>query len=99
LHDVGKAIDPQDHVAAGLEALDGFITERTHWMIRYQMEGHGILDGTIGARAHRRLRQSDDYDQLVLLCECDAAGRVRGVQVPDVEEALESIRELDRMCG
>src|SRR5262249_30376568 len=28
LHDVGKAIDPHDHVAAGLEALDGFITER-----------------------------------------------------------------------
>ena len=24
LHDIGKAIDPQDHVAAGLEALDGF---------------------------------------------------------------------------
>ena len=23
LHDVGKAIDPADHVAAGLEALDG----------------------------------------------------------------------------
>ena len=23
LHDVGKAIDPQDHVAAGLEALEG----------------------------------------------------------------------------
>ena len=26
LHDVGKAIDPHDHVAAGLEALEGYIT-------------------------------------------------------------------------
>ena len=33
LHDVGKAIDPDDHVVAGLEALDGFITERTSWLI------------------------------------------------------------------
>ena len=28
LHDVGKAIDPHEHVLTGLEALDGFITER-----------------------------------------------------------------------
>src|SRR5205085_2251843 len=28
LHDIGKAIDLYDHVAAGLEALEGFITER-----------------------------------------------------------------------
>ena len=28
LHDVGKAIDARDHVAAGLEALDGHITPR-----------------------------------------------------------------------
>src|SRR5215211_6020474 len=29
LHDVGKAIDSYDHVAAGLEALEGYITPRT----------------------------------------------------------------------
>ena len=39
LHDVGKAIDPADHVAAGLEALDGFITERTAWLIEHHMLG------------------------------------------------------------
>ncbi|HMC64111.1 MAG TPA: HD domain-containing protein, partial [Gemmataceae bacterium] len=33
LHDVGKGIDPGDHVAAGLAALDGLITERTHFFI------------------------------------------------------------------
>src|SRR3954454_18291846 len=27
LHDVGKGLDPADHVAAGLEALDGLVTE------------------------------------------------------------------------
>src|SRR5205085_9925555 len=29
LHDVGKGLDPYNHVEAGLEALDGLITERT----------------------------------------------------------------------
>ena len=29
LHDVGKAIDPSDHVEAALQALEGSITERT----------------------------------------------------------------------
>ena len=56
LHDVGKAIDPADHVAAGLEALDGFITERTAWLIEHHMLAHQLADGTLGARARRRLR-------------------------------------------
>ena len=55
LHDVGKAIDPADHVAAGLEALDGFITERTAWLIEHHMLAHQLADGTLGARASRRL--------------------------------------------
>src|SRR5262245_27588149 len=29
LHDVGKGLDPYDHVNAGLQALEGLITERT----------------------------------------------------------------------
>src|SRR6185503_16056338 len=62
LHDVGKAIDPHDHVAAGLEALEGFITERTSWFIENHMLAHEILDGTIGQRARRRLKESPDYD-------------------------------------
>src|SRR5207249_6464319 len=31
LHDVGKGIDPHDHVAAALQVLDGLITPRTAW--------------------------------------------------------------------
>src|SRR5690606_20626760 len=58
LHDVGKAIDPHDHVAAGLEALEGFISQRTAWLIEYHMLVHKIFDGSIGARAHRRLREN-----------------------------------------
>jgi hypothetical protein len=33
------------------------------------------------------------------LVECDRNGRSRGVQVPDVTEALEYLRDLARTCG
>lgn len=99
LHDIGKGIDPRDHVHAGLEALQGFITDRTAWLIAYHMEGHKIHEGTIGARAHRRLRQDENYDDLLLLSECDRAGRQVGVAVPDVNEALDYVREIAELCG
>jgi hypothetical protein len=94
LHDVGKAIDPHDHVAAGLEALDGFITERTHWFIEHHMDAQQDLDGTLGARARRRLKESPDYDDLLTLARCDRAGRQPGAEAPELDEALDYIREL-----
>ena len=97
LHDVGKAIDPLDHVVAGLEALEGFITPRTQWLIAFHMEAHAARDGTLGARAHRRLRENESYEELILLSQCDVDGRQVGVQVQDVDEALDYIRELERM--
>ncbi len=99
LHDVGKAIDRRDHVAAALEALDGFITPRTAWLIEHHMEGQALKDGTLGARSRRRLTESEDFNDLELLVECDRNGRTRGAEVPDVEEALEYLRELARTCG
>jgi len=67
LHDVGKAIDPTDHVGAGLEALDGFITERTAWIIEHHMLAHQLTDGNFRRTARRRLEQSEHFDDLVLL--------------------------------
>src|SRR6185312_15434204 len=78
LHDVGKAIDPHDHVAAGLEALEGFITPRTAWLIEHHMEAQALLDGRLGQRARRRLGESEDFEELQLLAECDRQGRVSG---------------------
>jgi predicted HD phosphohydrolase len=99
LHDVGKAIDPANHVTAGLEALDGFITERTAWLIEHHMRAHQLADGTLGARARRRLHQSEHFEELVLLGECDRAGRQAGVEAPELVEALDYLRELGRMFG
>ncbi|MEZ6069511.1 MAG: HD domain-containing protein [Pirellulales bacterium] len=99
LHDVGKAIDPHDHVAAGLEALEGYITGRTAWLIAHHMEAGALATGTLGARSRRRLERSEDFDELVLLGQCDRQGRECGVEVPDVEDALEYVQELARLCG
>lgn len=98
LHDVGKAIDPQDHVAAGLDALEGFITPRTAWFIEQHPAAQQELEGTLGVRARRRLRQSPDFDLLLELARCDRLGRKRGALVPDLDEALAYVRELADAC-
>ncbi|MEA1951799.1 MAG: tRNA adenylyltransferase, partial [Planctomycetota bacterium] len=95
LHDVGKGIDRKDHVAAGLDAVREFVTPRTDWFIENHIAAMQLLDGKLGARARRRLQESDDFDELMLLAQCDRAGRQRGVEAPDLEEALDYIRGLE----
>lgn len=99
LHDVGKAIDRREHTAAALDALADFITPRTAWLIEHHGEAQAHLDGTLGVRCRRRLTASENYEELLLLAECDRAGRARGAPVPDVPEALDYLRELAAECG
>jgi len=99
LHDVGKGIDTLDHVGAGLEALIGHISDRTAWLIENHMLAHQMLDGALGARAKRRLKQHPDYEELMLLARCDRGGREPGVETPELEEALDYIRDLAWTCG
>jgi hypothetical protein len=99
LHDVGKGLDRGNHVEAGLEALEGLITERTHWLIAHHMDAHDYRTGKLGHRARRELEASPDFEDLLLLRECDDAGRVPGAMVCTVDEALEYLRELERQNG
>jgi hypothetical protein len=98
LHDVGKAIDPRDHVVAALEVLEGLITARTAWLIEHHEEALIYGRGTLGARLRRRLHAAEDFDELLLLAQCDRSGRRVGVEVPDVQGALKYLRELAAMC-
>ncbi len=95
LHDVGKAIDRRDHVAAGLEALGGSISPRTAWLIEHHVEALSFRDSSVGARLRRRLEASESFDELMLLAECDRQGRAVGMSVPEVCDALSYIRDLD----
>jgi predicted HD phosphohydrolase len=99
LHDVGKAIDPRDHIVAGLAALEGHITPRTAWLIAHHAEAGALRDGTLGIRARHRLEAHEDFDDLMLLCDCDRQGRQVGVEVPELEEAIEHLREMARTNG
>jgi predicted nucleotidyltransferase len=96
LHDVGKGIDPYDHVGAGLQALEGLITPRTAWLIENHMLALEYKAGTLGHRQRKRLEESDDFEDLMLLRELDTKGRVPGAQVCAADEALDYLKELDR---
>jgi predicted HD phosphohydrolase len=109
LHDVGKAIDPQDHVAAGIESLRGSVTERTLWLIEHQKdlaprrdrstpgkEGSSTnRDRPISARLKRQIDESEYAEDLVLLRELDQAGRVPGQPVDSLDEVLEYLKGLE----
>jgi hypothetical protein len=99
LHEVGRAIDPRDPVRAALESLNGHITERTAWLIEHQPEAVALREGTLGARSRKRLEASPDFEDLMLLEQCDRQGRVRGAAVPEIEEAIEHLRELAAESG
>jgi predicted HD phosphohydrolase len=94
LHDVGKAIDPGDHVGAALQSLEGAITPRTAFLIEHHMDAHAYRDGSLGARARLRLEQSEHFDDLMLLQELDKRGRIAGAIVCELAEALDHLRDL-----
>jgi hypothetical protein len=98
LHDVGKGLGG-DHVQAALDALDGLITERTHFLIAHHMDAHLYRQGKLGARLRRQLELSPDFEDLMLLEECDSAGRECGAPVGTVDEALDYLRATERENG
>jgi hypothetical protein len=95
LHDVGKAIDAQDHVRAGVESLRGAVTERTLWLIEHHMDLLSVRERGISPRLRRELESSEYYDDLKLLRELNDAGRVPGQPVESLDEALAYIRGLE----
>ena len=96
LHDVGKAIDPQNHVGAGVEALRGTVTERTLWIIEHHMDLLSGRDRPIPSRLKRELEASECFEDLKLLRELDDAGRVPGMQVATIDQVLAYLRDLEK---
>jgi hypothetical protein len=96
LHDVGKAIDPANHVAAALEALAGTLTERMAWLIAHHKDTLAYRARTLDPRARAALEASEWFDDLMLLRDVDNAGRVPGAAVGTVDQALDYLRGLER---
>jgi hypothetical protein len=95
LHDVGKAIDPQDHERAAVAALRGAVTERTLWLIAHHSDLGAGRERALSARSRRELESSDLFEDLKLLRELDDAGRVPGFVVESLDVALAFIKTLD----
>ncbi len=95
LHDVGKGIEPHNHVEAAVRSLTGVVTDRTMFLIRHHMDAQEYREGTLSPRKRNKLKQSEDFDDLLLLAECDRAGRVPGAEVGTLDEALRYLRELE----
>ncbi len=94
LHDVGKAIEPNDHVAAGLGALEGTISPRVEFLIAHHMHALAYLEGTLGQRVRNELRASEWLEDLLNLREIDNDARQRGVEVCTVDEAIAFVRGM-----
>jgi hypothetical protein len=88
LHDVGKAIEPSDHIAAAVEALRGAVTERTLWLISHH---HDFDEG-----AERPEGPPDWLDDLRLLREVDRAGREPGRHVDGLDASMEYLKSIER---
>jgi hypothetical protein len=95
LHDVGKAIDPQDHARSGVELLRGTASERTLWLIEHHTTLLEQRERGISPRLRREIENSEHFEDLKLLREIDDAGRVPGHPVGSLEEALAYIRGLE----
>jgi hypothetical protein len=95
LHDVGKAIDAANHVAAGLDALLGTITKRTAWLIAHHMDLLVRPDRSLSPKLKRSLEESPYYEDLVLLRDVDEAGRVPGVHAGTIDDALAYLKGLE----
>lgn len=96
LHDVGKAIDPKDHVTTGLRSLEGTLSSRVFWLIEHHMDLIARHNRPVDPKVRATVETSEYYEDLILLRQCDEAGREVGVTVGSIEDALDYLRGLEK---
>jgi len=94
LHDIGKGIDPADHTAAGLAALEGAITPRTAWLIEHHMDALAYKARDLGKEEREALERSEYFEDLMALRDCDDRGREVGIETATIDEILDYLRSL-----
>jgi hypothetical protein len=94
VHDVGRAIDRADAIAAGLAALEGLVTPRTAWLVETLPVARAYRDGTLGQRARHRLAAHPDFEDVLLLADADRRAHVRNAATPALDEAIAMLRAL-----
>ncbi len=97
LHDIGKSIDKKHHAIVGAEILEGLVSPRVIFLIRYHMDMLDLQRGQLGHRKTIRLRQSEYWDDLIALRDFDNRGRIRGMIVDSVGEVISYLKNLERV--
>jgi hypothetical protein len=95
VHDVGRALDRRNPVAATVAAVSDLVTPRTRWLIESLPEARALGDRRLGQRATRRLERHADYEAVLCLAEADRRSCMRGYPTPTLEEAVARLRELE----
>jgi hypothetical protein len=85
LHDVGSLSDPNDPTADSAEILEGLATHRTLWLIAHLADD---------PPARPRDASDDDWDDLQLLRDLEAAGGLPGVETRTLRQAIDYLRLL-----
>jgi hypothetical protein len=91
IHDVGYGLDRRRPLEAAWNAIGALVTDRTWFFIENRAEAQEYVRS---GKIRGALKKSEDFDDLVLLAQCDLKGRQRGAQVSTVEESLEYIEGL-----
>ena len=84
LHNVGKTIDYPNHAHVGAEELEGLVDPYICWLIRHHLD---LL--TSSKKTRSRLKGSAKLQDLESLRKWDLQGRRAGVEVMDVQQAIE----------
>lgn len=96
LHDVGYVVDPRLPCEAALRILQGRVTQRIEFLIGNLDHAHAYLQGT---QLPKWLRREESVDELIDLARCDRDGRISGVSVPTLEEAIQELSDLSKAFG
>lgn len=96
VHDVGRAIDRGDPVAATIAAVGELITPRTRWLVENLPAARAHVERTLGHRARRRLESHPDFLDALTLAEADRLGHARGYPAPTLDAAVAILRDLDQ---
>lgn len=91
IHDIGYGLDRRRPIEATWNAIGSLITERTWFFIENHCAAREYV--TTG-RIRGALKKNENFEDLVLLAQCELKGRVRGVQVGTIDEALDYLEGL-----
>ena len=93
LHDVGKIIDSKGHENYGVEILEGYVSDKTIWLVENHMRIKYFLSGELKKRKKvLMLFNNDWFKDLILLNRWDNMGRK-----PNFNSSCDKNKILDRL--